>query len=76
MSTTFIIISAIVVIIMGRSVFANGYSSTMSKMGGLLSPFVFFCFVISVFYNHGIKFGVIYLIIGISISSFVAPRRY
>lgn len=63
MSVIFIVFTAIIVIVAGLSASANKYGTSGGQMIGMVSNLFLVGFIISVFYNHGIKIGLIYAVV-------------
>lgn len=70
MSVIFIVFTAIIVIVAGLSASANKYGTSGGQAISMLSNIVLVGLVISAFYNHGIKTGIIYTVIVFIVAGF------
>lgn len=70
MSVIFIVFTAIIVIVSGLSASANKYGTSGGQMISMLSNLVLVGFVISAFYNHGAKTGIIYTVVIFVVAGF------
>lgn len=70
MSVIFIVFTAIIVIVAGLSASANRYGTSGGQMISMLSNIILAGLVISVFYNHGIKTGIIYAVVVFIVAGF------
>lgn len=70
MSVIFIVFTAIIVIVAGLSASANKYGTSGGQMISMLANVILVGLVISVFYYHGIKTGIIYTVIVFVVAGF------
>ncbi len=70
MSVIFIVFTAIFVILSGLSASANKYGTQTGEIIFTVSSLILMGLIVSVFYNHGIKTGLIYAVIIFLVAGF------